>query len=142
MKPHKQLFYAYAMMYRPYINQLNAELSPFSLSSPYWSIMHRIVNEGPQTISDISIRQNVEKPTITKMVQRLGELGYVEAVSGDDKRTRFIQLTDKGREVFDQVQLKLDIFQKELAEDMSEDEQLMIARALENIRKKIENRNF
>ncbi|MNN78859.1 putative HTH-type transcriptional regulator [compost metagenome] len=128
-------------MYRPYINKLNEVLSPFNLSSPYWFIMFRIVNEGPQTISDISIRQNVEKPTITKMVQRLSELGYVEAVPGDDKRTKFIQLTDKGREIFDQVQHKLDVFQSNLAEDMSEDEQLLVARALENIRRKIENRN-
>ncbi|MNP84351.1 hypothetical protein D3C76_1836210 [compost metagenome] len=65
----------------------------------------------------------------------------MEAVPGDDKRTKFIQLTDKGREIFDQVQHKLDVFQSNLAEDMSEDEQLLVARALENIRRKIENRN-
>lgn len=142
MKPHKELFYAYLTMYRPYINRLNEELSPFNLSSPYWFIMVRIVNEGPQTISDISIRQNVEKPTITKMCQRLGELGLIEAKSGEDKRTKFIQLTDKGSEIFDQIQQKLDVFQRGLAEDLSEDEQLLVARALEKIRRKIENRNL
>ena len=103
MKPHKQLFYAYSALYRPYINQLNAQLAPFNLTSSQWAVLHFVLHNGEHTISDISTYQNVERPTITKMVQRLIELDYVEAQSGTDKRTRFIRLSKNGEAVCEQV---------------------------------------
>lgn len=133
MKPHRQFFYEYAKMYRPYMNQLNDRLSPFSLSVPLWSIMHLLFHDGPHTVSAISGRQNVEKPTITKMLQRLAELGFVEAQAGSDKRTRIIQLTEQGIEVFAKAQEEISRYQEFLVEGMSEEELKSAAHVLREI---------
>lgn len=138
MKPYKQLFYEYIVMYRPYINQLNVLLSSFNLSSPLWSIMYFIFREGGQTISDISLYQNVEKPTTTKMVQKLIELGYVEIHAGNDKRVKIVQLSENGREVYSKVQEKIDHFQRYLLEDISDEERLIVARILKDITAKMD----
>ncbi|WP_079529566.1 MarR family winged helix-turn-helix transcriptional regulator [Halobacillus hunanensis] len=137
MKPYKQFFYAYNATYRPYVNQLNHELAEFQLYSSQWRIMHFILHNGGQTVSDIAIYQKVEKPTTTKMVHKLIELGYLQASAGADKRSKVIELTDKGQEICDQVQKKISQFQSYLLEDIPEDEQLIAARLLEHISGKI-----
>ncbi|MFS0577093.1 MarR family transcriptional regulator [Sporosarcina sp. 179-K 3D1 HS] len=137
MKPHKQLFYEYAMLHRPYMNQLNAQLALFHLSVPHWLIMRVLYHEGDHTISQLSEKRNVEKPTTTKMVQRLEELQLVEARSGSDRRMRNIHLTEQGREVSRQVEEKLSRYQEKLLEGVSEEEQLLVARVLREISRKI-----
>lgn len=137
MKPHKQLFYAYSALYRPYLNNINAQLSPFNLTTSQWTVMHFILNNGANTISDISTYQNVERPTVTKIVQKLMVLNYVEAQPGEDKRTKFIRLTDNGREVCEQVQEKLSNYQKYLLRGIPEANQLLVADVLRDISEKI-----
>ena len=137
MKPHKQLFYAYSALYRPYLNQLNAQLAPFNLTSSQWAIMHFVLHNGEHTISDISTYQNVERPTITKMVQRLIELDYVEAQSGTDKRTRFIRLSKNGEAVCEQVLEKLSTYQSYLVGEIPEADQLLVADVLRKLSAKI-----
>lgn len=139
MKPHKQLFFEYSMLHRPYMNQLNAQLASFQLSVPLWLIMRVLFYEGGHTISELSHKRNVEKPTTTKMVQRLEELQLVEARSGTDRRMRNIYLTEYGMEVSRQVEEKLSHFQEMLLEGISEEEQLLVARVLREISRKITN---
>lgn len=138
MKPYKQLFYEYRVLYRPYVNQLNVLLSSFHLTSPLWLIMYFIYREGAQTISDIAHYQNVEKPTTTKMVQKLTELGYVEIRPGNDKRVKIVQLSENGLKVYKEVQDKIDHFQEYLLEDVSEEDRLKVARILRDINRKID----
>jgi MarR family transcriptional regulator, transcriptional regulator for hemolysin len=137
MKPHKQLFYAYSSLYRPYLNQINAQLAPYNLTSSQWMIIHFILRNGAQTISDISTYINVERPTITKMVQRLIELDYVEAQPGEDKRTRFIRLSENGQAVCEIVMERLSAYQSYLLEEIPEDDQLLVADVLRKISAKI-----
>lgn len=138
MKPYKQLFYEYRVLYRPYVNQLNVLLSSYNLTSPQWMVMYFIYHEGAQTISDIALYQNVEKPTTTKMVQKLTELGYVEIRSGNDKRVKIVQLSENGQEVYKEVREKIDQFQEYLLEDVSDEDQLKVARILRDINRKID----
>ncbi|BAQ08860.1 transcriptional regulator [Bacillus sp. OxB-1] len=137
MKPHKQLFYEYAMLHRPYMNELNAQLAPFHLSLPLWLMMRVLYHEGEHTISGLSKKRNVEKPTTTKMVQRLEELQLVDARSGSDRRTKNLYLTEHGLEVSRQVEGKISRYQESLLEGVSEEERLLVAQVLQNISKKI-----
>ena len=137
MEPHREFFYAYAVTYRPYLNLLNNQLASFQLYSSQWRIMNFILHNGAHTVSDIAMYQKVEKPTTTKMVQRLIELGYMEASPGKDKRTKVIQLTDTGFKICDQVEEKLNQLQSYLLEDVSEEEQLMATRLIKKVSEKV-----
>lgn len=137
METYKQLFNEYINMYRPYVSRLNGLLTSFNLTTAQWSIMFFIFREGAKTIGDISLYQNVEKPTTTKLIQRLMELGYVEIQVGSDKRVKIVQLSEEGLKVYGQVREKIDHFQKGLLEGISEEERLIVARVLKDISGKL-----
>ncbi|QGS69755.1 MarR family transcriptional regulator [Oceanobacillus sp. 143] len=50
---------------------------------------------GPVTLVEISNHLDVEKPTISRTVNRLAEQQLIEEVPSNDKRERMIQLTKK-----------------------------------------------
>ncbi|SDH97831.1 DNA-binding transcriptional regulator, MarR family [Alteribacillus persepolensis] len=137
MKPHQQFFYQYRKMYRPFIKKLNIYLSRHNLYSSQWAILHLLLNEGPHTIGDIAEYQNVEKPTVTRMIQRLKELDYIETTPGKDKREKKIQLTKAGESVCEDVLLTIEEFQKEALQGISEDEQLIASRILMKVRENL-----
>lgn len=139
VRPYKQFFHEYNVVYRPYVNQLNYELAEFQLYSSQWRIMHFILHNGAKTVSEIAHYQKVEKPTTTKMVQRLIELGYLQATAGADKRTKLIRLTEKGEGIYDLVQAKISAFQRYLLEGIPEDEQLVAIKLLQHIAGRIED---
>lgn len=107
MTLHQEFFSQYGKVYRPLLNQLNAELEQYGLSNSQWTIMKLLKNEGAMTPAEIANRQQVEKPSITKILQRLDELNYIEATPGKDKREKWIRLTDSGEtaciEIIDQL---------------------------------------
>lgn len=133
----RELFYQYAALYRPYINQVNKRLAPFQLTFAHWAILYRLYYHGKHTVSEISQKQHVEKPTITKMVQKLVELELVEAKEGEDKRVRNLQLTNKGAETFETVQRKIIELQQTLVEGISLEDQWTTIRVLQKISEKL-----
>lgn len=137
MQPYKQFFYELSATYRPFVNQLNNELAEFQLHYSQWRVMHFIMHNGVQTVSDIAMYHKVEKPTTTKMVQKLIELGYLKASVGADRRSKFIALTETGHEVCDQVQKKINQYESYLLGDIPEEEQVIATRLLKHISGKI-----
>lgn len=125
-------------MYRPYVNRLDRELAPFNLFSSQWRIMVFIMNNGPHTISDIAVHSNVEKPTITRLVQKLIDLGLAKAIMGEDKRIRMIELTPEGQTVYKDVREKLDVFYDYLLEGFSEEEQKRFTELMNKISTRIQ----
>ena len=63
------------------------------------------------TLVEISNYFDVEKPTITRTVNRLEELGLIEQIPGKDKRERRIQLTDAGVQKYIEGQKIVDEFE-------------------------------
>lgn len=121
MTIHHQFIQSYIRLYRPIINQVNLLLIPYELYSSQWSILKLLKQEEALTLAEIANRQQVEKPTVTKIVQKLNKLEYVEATQGEDKREKWIRLTNDGHEVHDEIVKKLQILYANLLGDMSEE---------------------
>lgn len=119
---HQEFFNQYAKVYRPLLNQLNAELEQYELSNSQWSIMKLLKNEEVMTPAEIAHRQQVEKPSITKILQRLDELGYIGVTPGEDKREKWIRLTNSGEAVFIEIMERLKLFYESLLEGVSEED--------------------
>ncbi|MGY0694128.1 MarR family winged helix-turn-helix transcriptional regulator [Virgibacillus sp. FSP13] len=122
------------MLYRPFENRLNVQLSKHNLHRAQWTILYYLHNYGPATHVEISHYQGVEKPTITRTFSRLEELDYVEKVPSKDKREKRMQLTELGKTVYENVRVTIDQFEQEILEGISEEEQLEIIRIMEEIR--------
>jgi MarR family transcriptional regulator, transcriptional regulator for hemolysin len=125
------------MLYRPFENKLNIHLAEHHLHRAQWSIFHYLTNNGSATLVELSHYLYVEKPTVTRTINRLEELGYVEHVPSKDKREKRIQLTELGRKVYLDVRVTIDQFEVDILNGISEAEQLEAIRIMGEIRENI-----
>lgn len=125
------------MLYRPFENRLNTLLGEHGLYRAQWTILYYLFNFGPATLVELANYQSVEKPTMTRTVHRLKELGYLEAIPTKDKREKRMQLTGLGRKVYEDVRVSIDEFEQEILEGISEEEQLKAIRIMKDIQQNI-----
>ncbi|PLS03781.1 MarR family transcriptional regulator [Neobacillus cucumis] len=125
------------MLYRPFENRLNVHLAEHQLYRAQWTILYYLANKGPATLVEVSQYMGVEKPTVTRTMSRLEELGYVEHVPGKDKREKRMQLSVVGKQVYTDVRVTIDQFEQEILEGITEQEQIEMIRIMENIRNNI-----
>jgi MarR family transcriptional regulator, transcriptional regulator for hemolysin len=132
-------FQRYLFLYRPLISKLNELLAPFDLSYSQWQIIFYVKDNGPSTLVDISTHYNVEKPTITRTVQRLEEKQIMKQVPGKDKREKKIQLTESGEEVYKACRKKITEMEHSVMKGISEEEKQAAFEILPKVRKNILN---
>jgi Mn-dependent DtxR family transcriptional regulator len=76
------------------------ELRPSQSAEDYLERIHELIQEkGYARVVDIASSLDVKQASATSMVQKLGELGYLNYV-----KYRGLVLTDKGREVATRIQ--------------------------------------
>ncbi|WP_257984361.1 MarR family winged helix-turn-helix transcriptional regulator [Neobacillus cucumis] len=137
MKTSQKFFHQLLMLYRPFENRLNVHLAEHQLYRAQWTILYYLANKGPATLVEVSQYMGVEKPTVTRTMSRLEELGYVEHVPGKDKREKRMQLSVVGKQVYTDVRVTIDQFEQEILEGITEQEQIEMIRIMENIRNNI-----
>lgn len=137
IKTYQKFFQQLLLLYRPFENRLNIELAKHDLYRAQWSVLHYLSNYGTATLVELADYQSVEKPTVTRTISRLEELGYVEHVPGKDKREKRMQLTDLGRKVYGDVRVTIDEYEQEILKGISEEEQLEVIRIMGDIRNNI-----
>jgi len=114
------LFDSYRELYRPYVNAVNNKLAKYQLYTAQWGVLRLINNMKSCTSAELAKEMRVEKPSVTPIIKKLIELGYVEVTQGDDKREKYLRLTEKGNEVFSTIQEELDILLNGLTEEINE----------------------
>ncbi len=134
---YQNFFHQFVLLYRPFENRLNTQLGKHQLYRAQWSILYYLSNTGPATLVELSHYLYVEKPTVTRTINRLEELGYVEHVPSKDKREKKMQLTELGRKVYKDVRETIDQFEKSILKGISEEEQLEAIRIMGEIRNNI-----
>ncbi len=125
------------LLYRPFEYKLTVELGKHQLLRAQWTILYHLQNYGPATLVEIAHSQSVEKPTITRTMNSLEELGYVEHVPGRDKREKRMQLTEAGREIYKTVRVTIDQYEEEILTGITEVEQQEAIRIMSEIRNNI-----
>jgi DNA-binding MarR family transcriptional regulator len=79
------------------VNRLyDRALSQVGLRVTGYSIMSRLAEDGPLSISELAGRLAMERTTCTREVAPLVESGLVESTVGSDRRRRLLRLTRLG----------------------------------------------
>lgn len=125
------------MLYRPFENRLNVLLAEHQIQRAQWTILYYLSNFGNATLVELSHYQSVEKPTVTRTVNRLEELGLIEQVPTKDKREKRIQLTERGQQLYKEVRVTIDKFEQDILTGISEKEQLEAIRIMSAIRNNV-----
>ena len=129
-----ELFHMFFQQNRYLVNKLNEVLKPHGLFSSQWTILFLLHQDGPMSLTAIWKYLNVEAPTVTRTVNRLETLGWVERQYGMDKREKIISLTKKGLEQFPPIAASVRSFEQEIEKKLSQEDQEL----LKGILKKIE----
>ncbi|MBA9027947.1 MarR family winged helix-turn-helix transcriptional regulator [Peribacillus huizhouensis] len=130
MTPNHQFFHQYLQIYRLFTKKLNEQLLQYGLFHSQWSIVYFLKTKGPTTLVEIGEYLNVEKPTITRTVQRLSEGGFIEQVPGKDRREKRIQLTEAGEEVYIACREATNEFECKIMDGISEQEKEAVYQTL------------
>ncbi|MDI7743186.1 MarR family transcriptional regulator [Lysinibacillus fusiformis] len=131
------LFDSYRELYRPYVNAVNNKLAKYQLYTAQWGVLRLINNMKSCTSAELAKEMRVEKPSVTPIIKKLIELGYVEVTQGDDKREKYLRLTEKGNEVFSTIQVELAILLNCLTEGINEADLKTARSVLDQILKNI-----
>ena len=88
-------------------------------------------NQDLVLIKDIEKELNISKSVASNLVKRMVQNGLVELeASPSDKRAKFVCLTDKARSQMQQVKAFFERIDKQLMEDIDEDELLIFEKVL------------
>lgn len=130
-------FQRFIALYRPIINKLNDILREYELSYSLWQVIFYIKKFGPSTLIDISNYYHVEKPSITRRVQRLEKMSILKGIPGKDKREKILQLTDVGDEIYEICRQKIAELEFNMMKGISKNDQLTAFQILPKIKENI-----
>jgi MarR family transcriptional regulator, transcriptional regulator for hemolysin len=94
------LFHSVHQLSRELSKHLNDSLEPFGLYSSQWAVLFVLKKEGTLTQRELCEYLAVEAPPMTRTIQRLARQGLIQQLSGEDKRKKYISLTEKANEEF------------------------------------------
>ena len=87
-----------------------------------WMIIYYLNQYGCSTLVEISNYLDVEKPTVTRTVNRLEERKLIEQIPGKDKRERRIQLTESGERTYQEAKKVVEEFELQLMSGLAEED--------------------
>jgi DNA-binding MarR family transcriptional regulator len=86
---------------------------------------------GPITLGELAAVEQVQPPSMTRIVARLDEWGYVtRVVDPADRRVARVAITDSGRELLARSRTRKDAYLAQRVAQLSASEQALLARAL------------
>ena len=95
-------------------------------------------NQDLVLIKDIEQELNISKSVTSNLVKRMVQNGLVELeASPVDKRAKFVRLTDKARSQMKHVKAFFERIDKQLMEDIDEDELLIFEKVLSQLQENI-----
>ena len=105
------------------------------MGGPQGQVVHfldnREKNQDLVLIKDIEQELNITKSVASNLVKRIVQNGLVELEAGPvDKRAKFVRLTDEARSQMQQVKAFFERIDKQLMEDIDEDELLIFEKVL------------
>ena len=81
------------------ITQLYDEfLQPSGLLGTQFRLLGAVASYGPVAIAPLANELNIDPTTLARNLKPLEREGFVEISIGDDRRTRMVKITEKGRQ--------------------------------------------
>jgi len=130
---------SFVKLHRPLVNQLNKQLLHYDLYNAQWTVLSLLLRRGEMTSAEIAEDQMVEKPSITKIVKRLHEMGFIDVTQGQDKREKLLRLSEEGLRITQEIQEKLLPLYEQILEGLPQQEvesaKRLLDQAYENLMK-------
>jgi len=104
--------------------------APDDITPSQLSALAVVVREGPLTLSQLADAEQVQPPTITRVVDALGQQGLVtRAASDHDRRVAFVAATPKGRALVEAIRRRRDAYLAQRLRTFSPEELALLEQA-------------
>lgn len=117
------------------MQRLTNILAVHELSNANWSLMQYLANEDLATMSQIAKYWDVEKPTVSANVKTLTKLEIIQMKQGNDRREKYISLTEKGERLYENISPEIKFLQNQLLNNLSDEQQELFEKALSDMEK-------
>ena len=114
--------------------EVNHTLKKFDLFASQWSVLYCIQRHNEMTLTQIWKYLNVEAPTITRTVNRLAELGWIEICSGKDRREKIVKLSEQALQQFPVISEAMKEFEERMVAGLSKEEELLLFELLQKVK--------
>ncbi|MDP3817495.1 MAG: MarR family winged helix-turn-helix transcriptional regulator [Methylotenera sp.] len=94
----------------------DTELAKSGLKATQFSLLAKIYNGGPVSPSNLALRMELDKSSLTRNLRPLQEAGLVIQDVGSDARNRLISLTQAGRDKYTEANLHWNAAEKTIGE--------------------------
>ncbi|WP_280642222.1 MarR family winged helix-turn-helix transcriptional regulator [Campylobacter ornithocola] len=112
-------------------------LEPFGLKSSDWRVFVYLNHHQNSTLAPICEFYQMDKAILSRVVSKLGKLGYIEFLKANDKREKIITLSAKGKEVYFDANFCIRQYEKEILGILNSQDQEKLLKLLDYINKKI-----
>lgn len=103
-----------------------------------WRVLAKLSRRDGQKQIELAEAVDVEPITLSRMVDRLQEAGYVERRQDDaDRRVWRIHLTDKARPILEELEALSDIFHADMLAGVSPEDRAAASRVLARVRENL-----
>src|SRR5919202_5344456 len=100
------------------------------LSPTAMAALATVDRHGPLTPSELAQRERVQRPTVTRLVTRLEEMGLLaRAADPGDKRSSLLSITPAGRALLAEARERKDAYLASRLEGLASDERAALDRA-------------
>ncbi|MFF2287463.1 MarR family winged helix-turn-helix transcriptional regulator [Peribacillus butanolivorans] len=137
MSFHNGFFHHNLQFSRSFTKKLNEQLAKVDLFHSQWLIIYYLNQYGCSTLVEISNYLDVEKPTVTRTVNRLEERKLIEQIPGKDKRERRIQLTESGERTYQEAKKVVEEFELQLMSGLAKEDRETTLRTLLFLKEKL-----
>jgi len=112
--------------------RLSGRLKASGINLSQWRVLS--VLQGQMSMSQIVDRTLMEQPTISRVISQLHNDGMVEReISPEDSRVALVSLSERGRELFDEIAVSAVRHQKIALDGVSKADITALRRALSQI---------
>jgi DNA-binding MarR family transcriptional regulator len=109
--------------------RLRQEAGP-GLSPTLTAALATVDRHGPLTPSELAARERVQRPTATRLVARLEELGHVQRAADPlDRRSALLSVTPEGRALLDELRGRKTAYLAHRLEQLDPEERAALDRA-------------
>lgn len=121
--------------HKRYMQCLTNMLAVHELSNSNWSLLQYLAIEELTTMSQIAKYWDVEKPTVSANVKALTKRELIQMKQGNDKREKYISLTEKGERLYENISPEIKFLQNQLLSNLTEEQQELFQNALADMEK-------
>lgn len=114
--------------------RLSGRLKASGINLSQWRVLSVLRSQGQMSMSQIVDGTLMEQPTISRVISQLHNDGMVEReISSEDSRVALVSLSQRGRELFDEIAVSAVRHQKIALDGVSKADIAALRRALSQI---------